>query len=305
MSIKLLAKAMKHPNFCLGRSKIISDNGFTLIELIVVVAVLTILGGMAVPSVMAYVRTAHVNEGKALLNAAVSDCLRTAASTPQNLATTTPVTLQEALAGTRATPLGYMIEKDPHCSTGLSLKATTSGMIDLYAEVKSDGTVIKKAATQENDTSSSSQLNCEQWGGKANCQDAAEIARQKAAAIAAALAAAEAERARLAAIEKQKADEAAAALAAKVAAEAAAAETARQAAIDRALAEAQARAEQSDKRNQGSLNGLNKPPNDEQKSNQNPTPEPSKPIFDNTPKKTCRFVTKKTLFKTINELVCS
>jgi prepilin-type N-terminal cleavage/methylation domain-containing protein len=178
------------------------NHGFTLLELIVVVAVLTILGGMAAPSVIAYIRTAHVNEGKALLNAAVSDCLRTAGSTPQNLATTTPVTLQEALAGTRATPLGYTIEKDPHCSTGLSLKATTPGMIDLYAEVKSDGTVIKKAATQENDTSSSSQLNCEQWGGKANCQDAAEIARQKAAAIAAALAAAEAERARLAAIEK-------------------------------------------------------------------------------------------------------
>jgi len=214
----------------------LNQKGFTLLELIVVVAVLTILGGMAAPSVMAYIRTAHVNEGKSLLNAAVSDCLRTAGSTPQNLATTTPVTLQEALAGTRATPLGYTIEKDPHCSTGLSLKATTPGMIDLYAEVKSDGTVIKKAATQANDTSSSSQVSCEQWGGKANCQDAAEIARQKAAAIAAALAAAEAERARLAAIEKQKAE---AALAAAAAAEAASqAAIAQQAAQALALAEA-------------------------------------------------------------------
>ena len=152
---------------------------------------------MAAPSVMAYIRTAHVNEGKALLNAAMSDCLRTAGSTPQNLATTTPVILQEALAGTRATPLGYTIEKDPHCSTGLSLKATTPGMIDLYIEVQSDGTVIKKAATQADDTSSASQVNCEQWGGKANCQDAAAIARAKAEALAAAIAAAEAEKARL------------------------------------------------------------------------------------------------------------
>ena len=203
---------------------------YSLLELIVVIAVLTILGGLAVPSVMAYVRTAHVNEGKALLNAAISDCLRTAASTPQTLDTTTPLTLQEAIAGTRATPLGYTIEKDPHCSTGMSLKANAPGMIDLYAEVKSDGTVIKKAATQEGDTSSSSQLNCEQWGGKANCQDAAEIARAKAAAIAAALAAAEAEKARLAAIEKQKADEAAAA--------AAAAEKARQEALAQQAAQA-------------------------------------------------------------------
>ena len=210
------------------------NNGFSLLELVVVVAVLTILGGISMPSVMAYVRTAHVNEGKALLNAAVSDCLRTAASTPQTLDTSTPVSLQEALAGTRATPLGYTIERDPHCSTGMTLKATSPGMIDLYAWVKSDGTVIKKAATQENDTSSSSQLSCEQWGGKANCQDAAEIARQKAAAIAAALAAAEAERARLAAIEKQKADEAAAAAAAAVAA----AETARQAALAEQAAQA-------------------------------------------------------------------
>ena len=221
---------MKHPNFCLGRYKIISDNGFTLIELIVVVAVLTILGGMAVPSVMAYVRTAHVNEGKALLNAAVSDCLRTAGSTPQNLATTTPVTLQEALAGTRATPLGYTIEKDPHCSTGLSLKATTPGMIDLYAEVQSDGTVIKKASTHADDTSSASQVNCEQWGGKANCQDAAAIARAKAEALAAAIAAAEAEKARLVALEIQKAEAAVAA--------AAAAEAAQQAAIAQAAQQA-------------------------------------------------------------------
>jgi len=221
------------------KSFLVKDNGFSLLELIVVVTVLSILGGMAAPSVMAYIRTAHVNEGKALLNAAVSDCLRTAGSTPQTLATTTPVTLQEALAGTRATPLGYTIEKDPHCSTGLSLKATTPGMIDLYAEVKSDGTVIKKAATQANDTSSSSQVNCEQWGGKANCQDAAEIARQKAAAIAAALAAAQAEQARLAAIEKQKAE---AALAA-----AAAAEAARQAAIAQQAAQALALSQQAAK----------------------------------------------------------
>jgi len=240
---------------------------FTLVELIVVVAVLTILGGMAAPSVMAYIRTAHVNEGKALLNAAVSDCLRTAGSTPQNLATTTPVTLQEALAGTRATPLGYTIEKDPHCSTGMTLKATSPGMIDLYAWVKSDGTVTKKAATQENDTSSSSQLNCEQWGGKANCEDAAEIARQKAAAIAAALAAAEAERARLAAIEKQKADEAAAAAAAQAAAEVAAAAAARQADIDKALA--QARAIAADKANSdGRGRGVDL----------NPPSEPSQPV---------------------------
>ena len=267
---------MKHPNFCLGRYKIISDNGFTLIELIVVVAVLTILGGMAVPSVMAYVRTAHVNEGKALLNAAVSDCLRTAASTPQTLDTSTPVTLQEALAGTRATPLGYTIESDPHCSTGMTLKATSPGMIDLYAWVKSDGTVIKKAATQENDTSSSSQLNCEQWGGKANCEDAAEIARQKAAAIAAALAAAEAERARLAAIEKQKADEAAAAAAAQAAAEVAAASAARQAAIDKALAQARAIADQanSDGRGRG---GYQNPPSEPSQ------PEQPKPLFPQPP----------------------
>ncbi len=214
---------------------------------------------MATPSVMAYIRTAHVNEGKALLNAAVSDCLRTAGSTPQNLATTTPVTLQEALAGTRATPLGYTIEKDPHCSTGLSLKATTPGMIDLYAEVQSDGTVIKKAATQADDTSSSSQVSCEQWGGKANCQDAAEIARQKAAAIAAAQAAAEAERARLAAIEKQKADEAAAAAAAQAAAEVAAASAARQAAIDKALAQARAIADQANSNGRG-RGGYQNPP---------------------------------------------
>ena len=153
----------------------LTQKGYSLLELIVVVAVLTILGGISMPSVMAYVRTAHVNEGKALLNAAVSDCLRTAASTPQTLDTSTPVSLQEALAGTRATPLGYMIESDPHCSTGLALKATSPGMVDLYAWVKSDGTVIKKAATQENDTSSSSQQSCEQWGGKANCEDAAEV----------------------------------------------------------------------------------------------------------------------------------
>lgn len=77
-SIHLLSSDEQSPYCHLSKT---NSKAFTLLELIVVIAVLTILGGMAAPSVMAYIRSAHVNEGKALLNAAVSDCLRTAAST--------------------------------------------------------------------------------------------------------------------------------------------------------------------------------------------------------------------------------
>ena len=48
-----------------------------------------------------------------------------------------------------------IVESDPHCSTGLSIKAITAGMIDLYGWAKSDAIVKKKVATQKNVTTDS------------------------------------------------------------------------------------------------------------------------------------------------------
>ena len=52
------------------------SDGFSLIELAVVMAGLTILSSFAIPNVIKYFDYASVDEAKSLLNTAAADCLQ-------------------------------------------------------------------------------------------------------------------------------------------------------------------------------------------------------------------------------------
>ena len=58
------------------RYKVTHSSGFSLIELAVVVAELTILSSLAIPNVIKYFDSANLDEIKSLLNSAAADCLQ-------------------------------------------------------------------------------------------------------------------------------------------------------------------------------------------------------------------------------------
>ena len=53
-----------------------NSHGFTLLELIVVLAGLGILSSLAIPNVIKYLDYAKVDEAKSLLDSAAADCLQ-------------------------------------------------------------------------------------------------------------------------------------------------------------------------------------------------------------------------------------
>ena len=52
-----------------------NKNGFTLIELVVVIAGLSILAGISIPGVLELIKLSKIDEAKALMNGYISDCL--------------------------------------------------------------------------------------------------------------------------------------------------------------------------------------------------------------------------------------
>ena len=60
----------------LTNDNIISINGFTLIEAISVVAILSILAGVSIPAIGKWVKLNKISEAKALASAAALECLQ-------------------------------------------------------------------------------------------------------------------------------------------------------------------------------------------------------------------------------------
>ena len=51
------------------------ENGFTLVELVVVIAGLSILSGIAIPGILTNIKLAKIDEAKAIMNGYIADCL--------------------------------------------------------------------------------------------------------------------------------------------------------------------------------------------------------------------------------------
>ncbi|MAH13799.1 MAG: hypothetical protein CMO33_08695 [Verrucomicrobia bacterium] len=149
------------------------DNGFTLLELIVVLAGLGILSSLAIPNYMKYLDYAKVDEAKALLNSTAADCLQGLRRKGEERLIS-PVN-DDVISFTRLKNTGYIFKDGskrstdekflPNCSTVLITAAQeadrTERLPDLGFTLTANGTLTKIAV----DSGSETKFPAESWAG--------------------------------------------------------------------------------------------------------------------------------------------
>ena len=160
------------------------NDGFTLAELVVVVAALSILASFSIPSVLNIVKLNKVEEAKALMNSFASDCLgqfRISTDPSKFIETATPIQLDND----KLSSLQYQIDGDKNKCSHVAIKPLNDDDKDFFAfdfRMSSEGRILKTAIPSDNPSFLNS---CKNWAGK-NCglSDAqkAEFARLEALA---------------------------------------------------------------------------------------------------------------------------
>ena len=160
------------------------DKGFTLIELVVVLAGLSALATFTIPNVLNTIKLNKIEEAKALMNSYAADCLG------QYRISTDPVKFVENAIPTdldneKLLTLGYQIDGDKSKCNLTSIKPKNDKEKFLYAfdfRISSEGKVLKTAVPSDNPAALNS---CKGWAGK-NCglseAQKAEFARLEALA---------------------------------------------------------------------------------------------------------------------------
>ena len=140
-------------------------NGFTLLELIVVLAGLGILSSLAVPNVLKSLDYARVDEAKSLLNSAAADCLQ--GLRRKGSSRLTQEVNQNILSSERLESTGYKFQDTSttkNCGNTLITTISTADkerMPDLGFTITAEGELTKLAVDTGSDTASSAKS----WAG--------------------------------------------------------------------------------------------------------------------------------------------
>lgn len=181
LSLELLNRLTCSPKMArtmkLQRKSLRKSNGFTLLELVVVIAILSILAGIAVPSYLGFLKSSKIDQAKTILNSAIADCLQQA---KENQATSIAPSTQSL--GTLES-LGYKVEAGKSSCSDYSIIPSDPGenyLFPMSFSVDMDGNV-SKFATPANDKGS--YQSCVGWAGTACSASSAQKeawAKQKA-----------------------------------------------------------------------------------------------------------------------------
>ena len=149
-----------------------ANDGFTLVELVVVIGALSALASFAIPNVLNSIKLSKAEEAKALMNAYASDCLgkyRISTDPVKFVNEAVPDELDNDKLGT----LGYKIDGNKNKCNHVAIKPSSENEKFLFAldfRISSEGKVLKTATPSDNPKSLNS---CKGWAGK-NCGLSAE-----------------------------------------------------------------------------------------------------------------------------------
>jgi prepilin-type N-terminal cleavage/methylation domain-containing protein len=142
-----------------------ASEGFSLLELAVVVAVLSIISALTIPAISKWIALAKIDSVKTLLNSAASECLQDVreGNDPQS---TSPS--QSTISNDNLGSHGYQIKStDSTCSSFLAIPTAEndSFLYQLGFKLSANGDIVKIAVP----ASDSGSLNsCKNWAG-VNC----------------------------------------------------------------------------------------------------------------------------------------
>lgn len=136
-------------------------SGFTLLELIVVIAGLGILAGLAFPNFLKYLEFAQIDEAKSLLNAAAAECLQRYRTHPTDWTSYQPEVLK-----TRSLPGNYVYKEDLKTCNEIEIydpaSANGTTLLPMFKFTLAGGKLIKESEF----TNPESERDCKSWG---NC----------------------------------------------------------------------------------------------------------------------------------------
>ena len=148
-------------------SNLNNNEGFTLIELVVVILGLAALAGLTFPSFRNSIKLNKVEEAKALMNNFASDCsgkYRISTDPTDFIENATP----DELDNIKLSTLQYQIDGDKNKCSHVAIKPLNEDDKDLFAfdfRMSSDGKILKTAQPSSNPDFLNS---CRSWAGK-NC----------------------------------------------------------------------------------------------------------------------------------------
>lgn len=136
-----------------------SKDGFSLLELVAVVTLLSILAGISIPAFLDFIKTSRIDQAKATLNAAIAECLQLTRTDPENAEEAEVAT--EKLAGLDSA--GYIVADGKDKCEDFMLQPKDEGENFLYSIgfMVRNGRVSKIAIPASNQGSRKS---CEAWG---------------------------------------------------------------------------------------------------------------------------------------------